>query len=109
MPVQPVQIVYDGQHFYELDTEKQIFYRQFLRLLCPKNCDGGINICVISEDICDALKKFGSLLVEFKKRDTPFQNHVKKYKVIAFSEIEYFQKSSFSKEVHIIFHWLNPH
>lgn len=103
----PTKIVYDGEGFYNFKTKHQIFYREFLQLLCPNTNDRRINICIISKDFYGALKKFGSLLVDLKTRKTPLNEHVRKYRVITFRELEQFNESSFSKNTHIIFHWLN--
>ncbi len=102
----PVHIVYDGDGFYELDTEKRIYLRTFLKLLCPKNRCKIVNICIISEDYYKTLIKFASLL-EYLKR-TSLRNHIKKYKVFTFHEIKDFKGSQISKEANVIFYWLNP-
>lgn len=102
-----IEIVYDGEAFYDTETKKPIFYRQFLKLLCPKNNRGKkINICIISNDFYKSLQMFSSLLREFKTRNNGLDNYVGKYKIITFSEISQFKNSNLAKNTHIVFHWL---
>lgn len=109
MPKQvPTQIVYDGEGFYNLRNKKRFFYREFLKLLCQKNYGRKINICIVSENIHEALIKFGSLLVDLKGRNNGLEDHLGKYKVFAFPEFQQFKQSEIASNTHIIFHWMNP-
>jgi hypothetical protein len=99
------EIEYDGKGFYNKSEARQIFYSEFLRLLCPKNNCSVVTIGIVSKSIFKVVIDFESLLSTLKERDTPVRHHVKKYKVIACCEIEELRNSRVGIEFDLIFYW----
>lgn len=101
------EIEYDGKGFYKKSECRQIFYHEFLRLLCPKNNGSVVNIGIVSKNIYKVVIDFGSLLSALKERNNPVHNFVRKYKVFACCEIEELRNCRARKEIDLIFYWHN--
>jgi len=103
----PCEVVYDGEGFYNISEVRQIFYREFLRLLCPKNSCSVVTIGIVSKNIFKVVVEFESLLSTLKERNTPVRDYVGKYRVIACCEIEELRNTRTGIEFDLIFYWLN--
>jgi hypothetical protein len=99
------EIEYDGKGFYRRSESRQIFYGEFLRLLCPKSDCSVVTIGILSKDTYKVVIDFDSLLSALKERNNPVRNFVRKYKVFACSEIEELRKYRAGREIDLIFYW----